>query len=93
MNFVGIVAIDGGGNDLNSFNTKGMSFSEAAEWYSKAVEYARSHVKHTPHIIEARVMMYDESEIHSITAQPLDGIMFRRANGKVRELVVRPMNY
>jgi hypothetical protein len=90
MEFMGQVAIDQGGNRLNSYETrKNLTFGEAADWFTKAVEYVRSMVKNDPSIMEARVMIYDAATMHSVTAEPIDGVMFRQ-NG--RELKVRPMN-
>lgn len=83
MRFMGQVAIDQGGNRLNSYETpKELTFGEAADWYSKAVEYVRSMVKHDPSIIEARVMVYDAATIHSVTCVPIDGVMFRQGGSE-----------
>lgn len=88
MKFVGIVAIDEGDNNLNSYHTRSMTFGEAAEWYSKATEYVRNMVAVTPSVIEARVLIYNAAEIHSLHVQPIDGVMFIEK----RELKVTPMN-
>lgn len=78
MKFMGIVAIDQGGMNLNSYNTREISFGEAADWYVKATEYVRNMVAMTPSVIEARVEIYNANTVRSTTAQPIDGIMFRQ---------------
>ena len=77
MRFVGILAIDGGGNDLNSRATHPMTFGEAAEWFKASCEFFAMMVKHDATIHEASVMIYDANVINSITAEPLDLKRFR----------------
>ena len=77
MRFVGIFAIDGGGNDLNSRATHPMSFSEAADWYTASCEYFAMMVTHDCNVFEVTVSIYNADDINSITAEPIERKVFR----------------
>lgn len=77
MRFVGVIGIDGGGNDLNSRYTHPMSFTEAAEWFTASRNYFAMMVKHDCNIHEISVSVYNADEISSITVEPIVVNRFR----------------
>lgn len=77
MRFVGILGLDGGGNDLNSRATHPMSFAEACEWYKASCEYFAMMVKHDATIREVSVSVYDSRDLNLITAEPIEVRRFR----------------
>lgn len=75
--YVGIFAIDGGGNDLNSRATHPMTFREAADWYKASREYFAMMVKYDCNVHEVTVSVYLADDINSIDAEPLAIERFR----------------
>lgn len=79
MRFVGTLGLDGGGMDLNSRMTNPMSFAEAGEWYKASCEYFAMAVKHDAILREVIVGVYDVDNLTTVTAEPIQQMVIRKA--------------
>lgn len=76
--FVGMIGLDGGGDDLNTRMTHPMSRSEVFEWYKASREYFAMMVRHDATMREVTVSIFDSRDLNSIDAEPVSIACFRK---------------